>query len=395
MKKLIILILLVPLIGVEAKTYYTDYNLVEENSKEFKEESNTLKREEIKLYNTYEKEIKELGYEEECNNYMKDKYVEETIITKDKLNETSELYQSFQYQNINLHAFMIRSIKEDIKIKELKIKNNGGEVPYILVDANISNKEYMYDNDLNTEVNITTSDTFTIQLKELTNVNNLLIEFISNDSFETNIIFILKDTKFNYIQSYINTNNINFKDEDTIYKLIDITGFYDNTSIVKPYYKSKIKKYMCYEEVIKPLNIYVLSGNNINKEDYEIRYNYYKRDYLKVSDKTLTKKSNLKSLILDTSLDTNNLEIDSNINFDKSGTYEIEYKFKDKVFKHNIKYKKEVTSTTKKIPSTKYIEENNICICKSNNKYILYYRLALIVIIILFILLIKQKIRNN
>lgn len=395
MKKIIFIFMLIPIMSVNAKTYYTDYYLIEENSTQLKKESSTLKREEVRVYNTYETEIKELGYQDDnCANYEKDNYIEEEIITKEKVNNTSKLYQSFLYQDIFLHAFMIRGIKKDIELNEIKIKSGEEEIPYVLVDATVSNKENINDNDINTKVIVTSKDSFTIQTKELVNVNNLTIEFISDDSFESNIIFILKDTKINYIQSLINTNIIDFKSEDKITEIINVAGYFENTEVIKSYYKSKIKKYMCYEEILKPLNIYVLSGDNIDKDDYEIRYNYYKRDYIKVSDKKLTKKCSLKSLILDTSLDVDDLEINSNIDFDKTGNYEIEYRFKDKIFSHKIKYEKLENKNTEKITTTK-VKGSNGCICKNNNKYIYYFRISIVIILILVLIIIKQKLRNN
>lgn len=392
MKKILFMLLFVPVLMVDAKTYYTDYYLIEENSKEKIKETDILKREEYKVYNTYETKINELGYEEHnCEKYDKNNFIIENRITANYLNNTSKLYQSFNYYDYYFQGIMFRSIKKDITVKEIKITNSNGDVPYILVDSRMPNKEFINDNKLDTEVIISTLDTFTIHLKESQITNDLKIEIISDQPLEADIIFVLKDSKFNYIQSYINTNNITFVNDEEYTNIIDIVGYFDNKEIGKSYYKSTIKKYMCYEEIINPLNIYVLSGDNINKDDYEIRYNYYKRDYIDISDKTLTKKSNLKSLIKSTSLDLSNLTIESNIDYDKSGKYQVEYIFSDITFKHNINYKKKKVTTT----TTKAIKKEE-CNCKDkiiikNNK--INY-LLIVIIICLVIIMFKKKIRG-
>lgn len=411
MKKLLIIFLFVPFISVEAKTYYTDYYLVEENSKEYKEETDVLKREEYKLYNTYETEINELGYEVSgCKKYDKSKYIEEELLSTNQINNNSVLYQSFERKDTSLfRAMNIRNMNSDITIKELIITDSVNNYEYIVIDSIHKDITNIYDNDLNTEVTINKGETFTIHSKNLQSLKNLRIEIISDKPFEADVLwYILIDEKMNYIKSNIKANIIDFIKREELEKVANVSGYYDNSNLVKPYYKSNIKKYMCYEEIIRPLGIYVPSGKNINTEDYEIRYNYYKRDYIELSDEPLIKKCNLKSLINDTSLNINDLEIESNIDFNKSGNYQIDYIFKDNIFYHKIRYEKQnqikTTSstfttndlTTKKISENKPIKKDN-CICKERivyKKNSINYILIIFSSLLMFISVKKKRINN-
>ena len=75
---LILIILFMP-IYVKSLTIYGDYEKYKMGVDEFLPESDTLKREEITLYNTYEIVNNDLGYLEECNKYDENDYLEETI----------------------------------------------------------------------------------------------------------------------------------------------------------------------------------------------------------------------------------------------------------------------------------------------------------------------------
>ena len=72
MKKFLLLLLLIPVLKVNASTYYTDYYEIEKY-----EESSLVKKEEIKLYNTYQEVKNDLDYQETCKNYYEDKYITE------------------------------------------------------------------------------------------------------------------------------------------------------------------------------------------------------------------------------------------------------------------------------------------------------------------------------
>ena len=113
MKKIIlsVLTLFIPLIVNAEEKFYTSYFLKESNSVNYKEESETIKREEIKLYNTYILQRKDKGYFENNNEYIKDEndYIEETVYYQTKKDSTIQHIYYEQEEDVLVNKFQIRN----------------------------------------------------------------------------------------------------------------------------------------------------------------------------------------------------------------------------------------------------------------------------------------------
>ena len=124
-KILYALILFIPLIVNAEEKFYTSYYLKESNSVNYKEESETIKREEIKLYNTYILQRKDKGYFENNNEYIKDEndYIEETVYYQTKKDNTIQHIYYEQEEDVLVNKFQIRnfSTSGQAKIESIKI----------------------------------------------------------------------------------------------------------------------------------------------------------------------------------------------------------------------------------------------------------------------------------
>ena len=126
-KILYALILFIPLIVNAEEKFYTSYYLKESNSVNYKEESETIKREEIKLYNSYVLQRKDKGYFENNNEFIKDEndYIEETVYYQTKKDNTIQHIYYEQKEDVLVNKFQIRnfSTSGQAKIESIKIYN--------------------------------------------------------------------------------------------------------------------------------------------------------------------------------------------------------------------------------------------------------------------------------
>lgn len=274
---LILLILFIPTC-VKSLTIYGEYEKYKMGVDEFLPESDTLKREEITLYNTYELVTADLGYLEECDKYDGNDYLEETIYSKDKL-DNSYGYQPILANGKRLQVISLYDFK-DVNIKEINIYYKGELIDYyFLRDKDKFN--VLNDHDLNTNLILSGNMEITIYFSD-NNLNPLeLIVEVIGDEINVSSHFIFYDgdtffakTKGNYIYFVDNDEYENLKEKYGAYNIQNTVSSYTN---VKNYYKKNIRKYHCYKEEKIKTNNYVLDGDNLIKDDFIKKYNYYIR----------------------------------------------------------------------------------------------------------------------
>lgn len=274
---LILLILFMPTY-VKSLTIYGEYEKYKMGVDEFLPESDTLKREEVTLYNTYELVTADLGYLEECDKYDGNDYLEETIYSKDKL-DNSYGYQPILANGKRLQVISLYDFK-DVNIKEINIYYKGELIDYyFLRDKDKFN--VLNDHDLNTNLILSGNMEITIYFSD-NNLNPLeLIVEVIGDEINVSSHFIFYDgdtffakTKGNYIYFVDNDEYENLKEKYGAYNIQNTVSSYTN---VKNYYKKNIRKYHCYKEEKVKTNEYVLDGENLIKDDFIKKYNYYIR----------------------------------------------------------------------------------------------------------------------
>ena len=282
MKKIILYVLILIILFmptyVKSLTIYGDYEKYKMGVDEFLPESDTLKREEITLYNTYEIVNNDLGYLEKCNNYNENDYLEETLYSKDKLND------SYGYQPILANGKRLQMISlydfKDVNIKEINIYYKGELIEYYFL-KNKDKFKVLNDHDLNTNLILSGNMEITIYFSD-NNLNPLeLVVEVIGDEINVSSYFAFYDgntffakTKGNYIYFVDNDEYENLKEKYGAYNIQNTVSSYTN---VRNYYKKNIRKYHCYKEEKVKTNEYVIDGENLIKDDFIKKYNYYIR----------------------------------------------------------------------------------------------------------------------
>ncbi len=282
MKKIILYVLILIILFmptyVKSLTIYGEYEKYKMEVDEFLPESDTLKREEITLYNTYEIVNNDLGYLEECDKYDENDYLEETLYSKDKLND------SYGYQPILANGKRLQMISlydfKDVNIKEINIYYKGELIEYYFL-KNKDKFKVLNDHDLNTNLILSGNMDITIYFSD-NNLNPLeLIVEVIGDEINVSSYFTFYDgntffakTKGNYIYFVDNDEYKNLKEKYGAYNIQNTVSSYTN---VKNYYKKNIRKYHCYKEEKVKTNEYVIDGENLIKDDFIKKYNYYIR----------------------------------------------------------------------------------------------------------------------
>lgn len=274
---LILIILFMPTY-VKSLTIYGEYEKYKTEVDEFLPESDTLKREEITLYNTYKMVNHDLGYLEECDKYNENDYLEETLYSKDRLND------SYGYQPILANGKRLQMISlydfKDVNIKEINIYYKGELIGYYFL-KNKDKFKVLNDHDLNTNLILSGNMEITIYFSD-NNLNPLeLIVEVIGDEINVSSYFTFYDgntffakTKGNYIYFVDNDEYKNLKEKYGVYNIQNTVSSYTN---VKNYYKKNIRKYHCYKEEKVKTNEYVIDGENLIKDDFIKKYNYYIR----------------------------------------------------------------------------------------------------------------------
>ena len=289
MKKIILYVLILIILFmptyVKSLTIYGDYEKYKMGVDEFLPESDTLKREEITLYNTYEIVNNDLGYLEECDKYDENDYLEETIYSKDELND-SYGYQPILANGKRLQVISLYDFK-DVNIKEINIYYKGELIDYyFLRDKDKFN--VLNDHDLNTNLILSGNMEITIYFSD-NNLNPLELSVeVIGDEINVSSYFTFYDgntffakTKGNYIYFVDNDEYENLKEKYGAYNIQNTVSSYTN---VKNYYKKNIRKYHCYKEEKVKTNEYVIDGENLIKDDFIKKYNYYIRSKNVIED---------------------------------------------------------------------------------------------------------------
>ena len=377
-KYLLIMLLLIP-IKINAEILLTDYYLKESNIKEYKEETEYLKRTEIIKYNNYYIDRIDLGYhklDEVNDNYDLNDYIEKAsyIITENN-NYISNVIQ----KNIKVKYIRFDNFNNNI-LESIKFFKNNEEIKFNYVQTN-----YIIGNKLDSNT------AFTVELDELINLESLSI----------NLTF--KDNKTIQINTNYNGNlNLNFLNQNKYQELLNnLNSSNLNNNISYSIVTEKL--YRLYEPVKVYLSNYTekpLPNCFHDLNDYKKYYTYYKRYYIEIKDDV----TSCENIILNTNIPLNEIEVITKEDF-------IILKYKHDTFYKKINKPKEENNlknivkvvnkqpTTKKnnyIPSTTkevITTTKNTIQDQPKEKHISYIYLLLIpILIILYIFIRKNKI---
>ncbi len=291
-KKILILIIILLIISpsfVYAKFVYGEYQEFIMNTDEYMEETDTLKREEVKFYNTYEIKKVDLGYKEECINCDTSNYISEILESGDEIKGGIK-YQPILALSTKFSFFMLYDFDYKIKINELNIYDNDNKVDYYFENSYQEKYKYLNDGDIDTYVELENDDKLGIYLKGTFLAENLVIEIVG-DELSSKIFILFNGGKMPVLK--VLANNIYFVDEFNSNELKNKYGSidYDFTDgagktfeSLNPYYKKEIIKYHCYGEEKVILNNYVAVGSNLIYDDYITKYNYYIRTREEIND---------------------------------------------------------------------------------------------------------------
>jgi len=323
MKKYLIIVIIVFLSFksiVYGKTYYGEYKFIGYDELQINDE---VKREDIKLYNTYSIEYQDMGYLEESEIYFKDendfKYEE---IYKEEHNVNNEELISIGISEYETNTITLKNILLGMEIGEIKIFNNNEEIKYSVNCNLVTMQGYLYDNNLETYSTLLTGDSYIkFNLENSYNIHDLSIFMYTRDKQNN-----LKINLYLNNQLYLFHMNTNKK------HLIN----FNNSNETKKLYKDKVKLYRYYKPIKKVENIYVIDGNNLLLDDYKYIYKYYKRDKLILSDNYIID-NNYKSVFDFIDYSSSNVEVISDINYDIPGEYECIYILNDIKVKKIIK----------------------------------------------------------
>lgn len=429
MKKIIlsVLTLFIPLIVNAEEKFYTSYFLKESNSVNYKEESETIKREEIKLYNTYILQRKDKGYFENNNEFIKDEndYIEETVYYQTKKDNTIQHIYYEQEEDVLVNKFQIRnfSTSGQAKIESIKIYHKN---------------ELIYES--STDI-ITVYTKLIFNLNDFYNLKDIKIDILINDpkkwifsgTLTAYSVNTQVDNKIKYIRTstkdlmtIIFLNKEDYKDLSS-----NITWYKDGDTYITAYPKS-VKKYKYYDYKKVYLNTYTNIESStyfLDYNDCKNVYNYFERYYLTLSD-TIIDANDLTKQIIDTNINVNDLiinknetdtkyiikfkylddeitktydkklivnnesQIEASDNNEVSITQPIKIKTTTKIKQIANKPKKTLATTTKKILEN-YTTTNKIIKEETNNNLIKYILFTFILLIFLLLLYIKKYLKKK
>ena len=400
-KYLLIMLLLIP-IKINAEILLTDYYLKESNIKEYKEETEYLKRTEIIKYNNYYKDRIDLGYhklDEVNDNYDLNDYIEKASYI---INENNNYISNVIQKNIKVKYIRFDNFNNNI-LESIKLFKDNEEIKFNYVQTN-----YIIGNKLNSNT------AFTVELDELINLESLSINLTFKDNKTHKITFNLGIyNELNYAWNIepdiiqINTNyndnlNLNFLNQNKYQELLNnLNSSNLNNNISYSIVTEKL--YRLYEPVKVYLSNYTekpLPNCIHDLNDYKKYYTYYERYYIEIKDDVTSNEN----IILNTNIPLNEIEVINKEDF-------IILKYKHDMFYKKINKPKEENNsknivkvvnkqpTTKKnnyIPSTTkevITTTKNTIQDQPKEKHISYIYLLLIpILIILYIFIRKNKI---
>ena len=218
-KYLLIMLLLIP-IKINAEILLTDYYLKESNIKEYKEETEYLKRTEIIKYNNYYIDRIDFGYhklDEVNDNYDLNDYIEKASYI---INENNNYISNVIQKNIKVKYIRFDNFNNNI-LESIKFFKDNEEIKFNYVQTN-----YIIGNKLDSNT------AFTVELDELINLESLSINLTFKDNKTNKITFNLGIyNELNYAWNIepdiiqINTNyndnlNLNFLNQNKYQELL-------------------------------------------------------------------------------------------------------------------------------------------------------------------------------
>lgn len=369
MKKTIILLILIPKI-VLGETIYTEYEIFQTNTNEYLEETDTLKREEVTLYNTYKEELEEkyLSLEDKQSNEYNIDYTDFIYEHKNSL-EHNKYSESFQTKCLNEQytpkSLTISNFNNKFKITEVEVlskKING-------VGVGLTNYKGFMSRIVNgiideSPIELNNESKISFNFYNDIEIDDLQIKLYLPKQDLNNISFKISFKDGEELTSEININ----KNEDNIisisfdndyYKFLEENNF-NTTNTCISYYSLKIPLYKHSKLNVIPLNNYLQSDdyNLFLKNDYKIVYNYYKREKIELLDNIIINKEfNIKDFMISSTIPLDNLEVKHNIKYNQDGIYSISIYHKNQLLKTlNIKYVKEEAKQEENQP--KIIDQN-------------------------------------
>ena len=312
MKKIILILSLIIFAkNVNAETFYGNYYKVEQLENE---QTDEIKIDSYKTYNTYEIIYKDLGYLEENQLYIKDEndYIEEMVdTTKDNIN--GDEYIIISTLSLKRNTIFFGNIDTNFKISEIEIYYKDKQIEYMVNDENLYPN--LNDNDLNTIFeNKRSNGNLVLRLNEFYDSKDLKVILYTPENSHSTFKIYLE----NKVPIEINNSKkhiITFNNEES-----SIEALYE--------YKVINRLYKYYDEEKNIKNIYVQNGENLLLDDYKIINIFYKRDKLILSDslKINTKEQDINSFILYSS---NKVITNHNIDYTNNGVYKCEFILND------------------------------------------------------------------
>ena len=276
MKKMIVL-LLVLLPNIVSAVSYTDYELTIKDSDEYLEETDLLKREEYKIYNTYEVKKYYTSYSESCPLYDKDDYYTKSEFKKEN-NNTGAYEAIYKEGKVYEIDFVSISLFNTTEIYEINITHNGKPIEYTYTTNKIDNPEYLHDDDTSTKAIVSKYANIHFYFEPVDFVG-LTIDINGKDSVLVNTcrLYYLDNNESKYSNISFYGQHLLFVSESDYNDYLDKYGEYQVVSGAGPFYLHQHTYYHCYNEVKEPTGIYKRNGDNLILDDYLFKYNYYER----------------------------------------------------------------------------------------------------------------------
>ena len=322
MKKIILLLLLLLPFSCFAETYYTDYELIESDISEYRKETDELKRTSKRLYNTYKEERESIGYKSNCKNKDELDFKREINITN-----SNNLYQSLYNDNEYIYSANIYTVYNEFRLYDINVYDGEKKIPFYISGTTLKDIDKLRDNNKDTYIDIVPGNVFVIKLDNGVKKDYVHIEFVTDKTIKVRIgiYYSVNSSKVDSI--IMEANNINFVTKDEFDNLAYFVGK-TKDGYLKPVGEDINYTYNCYQINKVPTGNYILSGDNIIKEDYYDLYTYYKRDKVVLSDEEINITNyDLNKLIKYSSIPVKNIE--TNIDYSKSGKYLVWFIFDD------------------------------------------------------------------
>lgn len=429
MKKIILMLILLPNI-VFANVVYTEYEEFIMGTNKYFEESDTLKREEYKLYKEYRDEKEELYAPINSLDKTYQIDLEDYYFQEEKSLEYSEYAYDYNTKCFNdqktIQEIEITDFSENINLGEIKVTSiqqvglrTGiysfiGDNPYIVFDGKLYDEYVILKKDSSISIGfLTPIDLSNITIKlYLKNKNDKPISFQIKLNYSPKL--------YGVFELHEENNIINISFDNLYNEFINKNNFFTNNNCISyynvntPYYK-----YTKYNKI--PLDTYIpfKTTNKLILSDYKTFYNYYKREKIEFVDNIILENNNfnINNYIKTSTIPIENLNVITNIDYQKSGIYTLKIYYKEKILaEKNIDYKtdrkekeenivktttiktttsKKVNATIKKKKTTKFSKQTtkekltlpNLLNKKNNSKQKDNKKLLIIIITTLIILL--------